>query len=396
MTLTENNVRVADEVLQRLQKFLNPDAEQIPLHAPLFAGNEWTYVKECIDTGWVSSIGKFVDQFEQMLCEFTGSRHCIATGNGTLALHAALLVGGVVRGDEVIVPDLTFAATANAVVHAGAQPVLCDVSSKTMGVDPHSLRNWLQENTERSSRGLINRTSGRRISALVVMHCFGHPADIDDLLAICEENQLQLIEDAAESIGSYYQGTHTGRFGRLGVLSFNGNKTITTGGGGAIITDDADLARYAKHLTTTAKIPHPYRFRHDQVGFNYRMPNINAALGCAQLESLPEYLDRKRQIANRYAVLFSDLPGVTFLTEPAGCKSNYWLNALVLDDDGGDLLQHLLEITNASKIQTRPTWDLMHTLPAFAEIQKAPTPVAERLAKTVLCIPSGPSLWSEQ
>lgn len=383
---------LCEAVIQGLRSCLPDTKEQVQLHSPSFEGNEWKYVKECLDTGWVSSVGKYVDRFEKELASFVGSKFCVAAVNGTAALHIALLLADVKSGDEVIIPDLTFIATANSVTYANAIPHLADASQKTLGLDPKKLSAWLEEIAEVKSDGTINRKTGRRIGAMVVMHTFGHPSELDELLEISNRFKIPLIEDAAESIGSYYKGVHTGRFGRLATLSFNGNKTITTGGGGAILTDDADLARVAKHITTTAKVPHQWKFKHDRTGFNYRLPNINAALGCAQLEQLETFLTRKRALSERYKKIFAGLNDVTFFEEPANCKSNYWLNALVLKDTSGTLLEELLAATNAQGIQTRPAWDLMHTLPMFADCPKMPTETAEKLAASILCIPSSPSL----
>lgn len=387
---------IAEQICQRLDRCLPKTTDLIQLHAPLFEGNEWAYVKDCLDTGWVSSVGKYVDRFEQQLAAYTGSQFCIATANGTLGLHVALLLLGVGAGDEVLIPDLTFVATANAVSYLGAIPHLVDVSEQTLGVDPVALRDYLSERTVRDSDGLVNRLTGRHIKALVVMHTFGHPAQLDEMLAVSEEFKLPLIEDAAESIGSLYKGKHTGRFGQIAVLSFNGNKTITTGGGGALLTDNSELAKRAKHLTTTAKVPHKWRFYHDCVGFNYRLPNINAALGCAQLEQLDRFIAMKRELAAQYRNAFDGMDGARFFIEPKDCRSNYWLNTLILEDKSGATLDEVLTVLNERQIQTRPAWDLMHTLPAFEHAPKMPTPVAEQLASSMLCIPSSPGLWQEK
>lgn len=389
----KRNSESCDLILDRLSKCIPARADNTPLHAPTFEGNEWLYVKDCLDTGWVSSVGKYVDLFEQRLSEYTGSKYCIATCNGTAALHMALILVGVKSGDEVIIPDLTFVATANAVAYVGAVPQLADISPVTLGLDPTKLRTWLDEIAElKPGVGTINRKTGRRISAVVAMHTFGHPVELDEILSVCNQFGLPLVEDAAESIGSYYKSKHTGTFGKIGTLSFNGNKTITTGGGGAILTDDAIIAKRAKHLTTTAKKPHQWHFSHDEVAYNYRLPNINAALGCAQLEQLDAFLEKKREVAQRYIKQFHGAGDVRVLAEPPGCRSNYWLNALILSDESGASLERLLQETNGRGIQTRPVWDLMHTLPAFLGVPKMPTPIAEAAAKTVLCVPSSASL----
>ncbi len=381
---------LAAAVLARLQEALGN--RSVALHEPVFAGAEWSYLKECLDTTFVSSVGKFVDRFEADLAAFTGARHAVAVVNGTAALHVALLLAGVVPGDEVLVPTLTFVATANAVRYCGATPHFVDSDEGTLGMDPEALRIWLDAVTERRSGVCINRRTGRPIRALLPMHTFGHPCELDGLLAIAKDFGLVLVEDAAESIGSYYGSRHTGTFGRLATLSFNGNKTITTGGGGAIITSDTDLARRAKHLTTTAKVPHRWEYVHDEVGFNYRLPNINAALGCAQLEQLAGFLISKRRLFERYAAAFRDLPSVRLVSEPEGCTSNYWLQTLVLDQAVAEERDTILATTNAAGVMTRPAWGLMHRLAPYRDCPRAPTPVADSLARRIVNIPSSAGL----
>ena len=362
------------------------------LHAPVFAGNEWVYLKDCLDSTFVSSVGAYVDRFERDLAEFTGSAHAVAVVNGTAALHVALLLAGVERGDEVLVPALTFAATANAVSYCGAIPHFIDSDDRTLGVDPAALDRWLSFKAEKTGGRIVNRDTGRVIRAIVPMHTFGHPCDMDGLLSVARKYGLAIVEDAAESLGSYYQGRHTGTFGLLGTLSFNGNKTLTTGGGGAILTDDAELARRAKFITTTAKRPHKWEYVHDEVGFNYRMPNLNAALGCAQLEQLPGFLLSKRALHQKYAKAFAGLDAVELTREPAGCSSNYWLQALKLQNIDMQLRDSILEQTNAAGYMTRPVWKLMHGLRQFEDCPRAPLDVAERLEKTLINIPSGAGL----
>ena len=362
------------------------------LHEPEFAGNEWAYVKDCLDTGWVSTAGQYVEQFETMLCDFTGARHAVATVNGTAALHAALLVAGVGAGDEVIVPSLTFVATANAVAHCGAIPHFADVEMTTLSLDAGRLRRHLARVAARTDGGWCNQETGRPIRAIVCMHTFGHPSDLDGLLAVAAEFKLPLIEDAAESLGSYYKERHTGTFGQLGVLSFNGNKTVTTGGGGAILTDDDGLAARARHLTTTAKLPHAWAFEHDQVGYNYRMPNINAALGCAQLEQLPGFIARKRQLAQRYQDVFAGVPGISIVREPAGSHSNYWLNALLLDADDVALRDAILVACHDRGIGARPAWTPMHQLAMFGDAPRDDLAVTESLCRRLINLPSSPRL----
>jgi perosamine synthetase len=360
----------------------------VALHEPRFRGNEWVYVKECIDTTFVSSIGKFVDRFETDLAAYTGAKHAVAVVNGTAALHIALLLAGVERDDEVLVPALTFVATATAVMYCNAVPHFVDSREYDLGMDPRALAKYLHETCERRSEGCWNRRTGRRVRAMVPMHTFGHPVDIVPLTALAEEFGIVLVEDAAESLGSLYCGRHTGTFGMLGTLSFNGNKTITTGGGGAIITNDAELARRAKHLTTTAKVPHPWEYEHDAVGYNYRLPNINAALGCAQLEQLNVFIQSKRQLHDRYREAFRGLQGVRVVTEPEGCRSNYWLNAILLDEGVAAARDTVLQATNDEGLMTRPAWTLLHRLQSYASCPRAPTPCAESIARRLINIPS--------
>ena len=338
----------------------------IPLHRPVFEGNEKQYLLDCIDSNFVSSVGAKVVEFEQQVAAFTGSKHAIATVNGTAALHVALQLAGVHRGDEVISQALTFIATCNALSYAGAYPVFVDVDRDTLGLSPVALRRWLSANAAIRDGQAYNRATGRRIAACVPMHTFGFPARIREIVATCEEYGIAVVEDAAESLGSYANGRHTGTFGKLATLSFNGNKTITTGGGGMIVTDDDALAKRAKHLTTTAKIPHPFEFVHDEVGYNYRLPNLNAALGCAQMERLPDMLAIKAGVAVRYAELFAG-SNVHFVQPLDGDVANRWLNAIVLaseeDRDG------FLEYTNARGVMTRPVWRLMPRLEMYKHCQ---------------------------
>lgn len=364
------------------------DAPQ-PLHEPVFEGHEVAYLTECIETGWVSSVGKFVDRFEQDLAAFTGTRRAIAVANGTVALHVCLRLAGVEPGDEVLVPTLTFVGTVNPIAYAGAIPHFVDSEEATLGVDPDKLAGYLQRLLTGGSDGPRNRDTGRRVRALIVMHAYGHPARLQELAAVCERFGLILIEDAAESLGSYYRGTHTGNVGRLAAVSFNGNKTVTTGGGGAILTNDEALGALAKHLTTTAKLPHRWAFNHDMVGYNYRMPNINAALGCAQLEQLPGFLEAKRALARRYMEAFRDVPGMRVFTEPAECRSNYWLNVLLLDPANEGRRDAVLEATNAAGITTRPAWTPMHRLPMFASAPRMDLCAAESIDRRLLNLPSG-------
>lgn len=364
----------------------------VPLHVPNFAGNEWQYLKECLDSTFVSSVGKFVDQFEAELVAFTGAKYAIAVVNGTAALHIALKLAGVKADDEVLIPALTFAATANAVVYCGATPHLIDSDACTLGADAAKLKDYLGSHTEQRLGQCVNRATGRVIRAVVPMHTFGHPVDLDGLLAVASDFNLVLVEDAAESLGSYYHGRHTGTLGRMATLSFNGNKTITTGGGGAILTNDAKLAHHAKHITTTAKLPHAWEYRHDEVGYNYRMPNLNAALGCAQLERLPDMLAAKRRLFQRYQEAFLQVSDVKLMAEPEGCQSNYWLQALLLDDAQTNQRDLILKATNDAGLMTRPVWILMHELMPFKNSPRMDLSVAQSLAGRLINIPSSANL----
>lgn len=366
--------------------------QAVALHEPNFSGNEWLYVKECLDSTFVSSVGLFVDRFEADLAKFTGSKFAIAVVNGTSALHISLKLAGVRAGDEVLIPALTFVATANAVIYCNAKPHFIDSEISTLGVDPGKLREYLISHTEQRSGLCFNLKTGKVIRALVPMHTFGHPVDLNGLLAIARDFNIVLIEDAAESLGSYYDGKHTGTFGLMGTLSFNGNKTITTGGGGAILTNDAELARHAKHLTTTAKLPHMWEFRHDEIGYNYRLPNINAALGCAQLEQLPVKLAEKRKLFLRYQAAFSNLKGVKLFVEPEKCLSNYWLQTLLLDEKFEAQRDFLLKTTNEAGFMTRPVWILMNELEPFKDCPHMDLSVAKLLSKRLINIPSSSHL----
>ena len=364
-------------------------ADFIALHEPKFAGNEKAYLIDCIDSTYVSSVGKYVDRFEQLVAEYTGVKYAIATVNGTAALHIALKLAGVSQEDEVITQPLSVIATCNAISYCGAKPVFVDVDLDTLGMSPVSLRTFLEANTTKTTLGCINNKTGKKISAVVPMHTFGHPCRIDEIAKICDEFNIPLIEDAAESLGSFYQGKHTGAFGKLAALSFNGNKTITTGGGGMIITDDEALAKRAKHITTTAKQPHPYEFVHDEIGYNYRLPNINAALGCAQMENLPKLLESKRDIANAYAEFFSD-SHLKFVKEPPRASSNYWLNTLVLEDR--QARENFLKDLNDAGVMSRPVWRLMNELTMFNDCQSADLTNAKWLEERVVNIPSSARL----
>jgi perosamine synthetase len=368
------------------------DNKATPLHEPEFDGSEWNYVKECIDTNFVSSVGKFVDKFERELEKYTGSKHAIAVSSGTSALHISLILAGVKLGDEVLVPALTFIATANAVVYCGAEPHFVESDRDSLGIDPEKLRNYLQKITTATAGLCRNNKTGRVIRAIVPMHTFGHPSKIRELLEICKEFNIAMVEDAAESLGSFYSNKHTGTFGLLGTLSFNGNKIITTGGGGAILTDDSNLAARAKHLTTTAKLPHRWQYVHDEIGYNYRLPNLNAALGCAQLEGIEGKVRKKRELYESYKASLREIKGVTLFRETSGSRSNYWLQTLILDDENTEARDRILEIAYAQEIQLRPTWDLVSTLAPYRNSPSMNLEVARALSNSLINIPSSPGI----
>lgn len=394
--LARSKSHSADELLRNvlaaIRAVLGQPAQALALHEPEFAGNEWQYVKECIDTGWVSSVGSYVDRFERDLAAYTGAKHAVATSNGTSALHICLLLAGVKAGDEVLLPALTFIATANAVSYLAAQPHFVDSEATSLGVDAHSLDAYLHDIARMRGGVCVNRKTGAPIRALIVMHVFGHPADLDALSQVARKWCLVLIEDAAESLGSIYHGQHTGNVGLLSALSFNGNKVVTTGGGGAILTNNAALGLRAKHLTTTARTGHRWSFLHDEVGYNYRLPNLNAALGCAQLEQLPAMIKRKRHLAARYQDAFADVAGVQFLSEPPGTSSNYWLNAIVLDADNETARDDLLTALNDAGYTSRPVWTLMHKLPMYGTCPRMNLPLAEQMEARIINLPSSAKL----
>lgn len=379
-------------ILDATREVLGSAPRPVLLHGPDLRGRAGEYVQDCIDTAWVSSAGSYVDRFERELAAMTGARRAIAVVNGTAALHMALKLVDVEAGDEVLVPSLTFVATANAVTYCGAFPHFVDVELATLGLDPSSLEQRLAVIGEKQNGRVLNRETGRRLAAVVPMHTFGHPVDLAGLMEVCERWGLPLVEDAAESLGSHYHGRHTGTFGRLGILSFNGNKIVTTGGGGAILTDDERLADRAKHLTTTAKVPHRWEFIHDETGYNYRMPNINAALGCGQLERLDEMVTLKRRLADAYRDALADVRGVRFIQEPPGCRSNYWLNAIELDERLTGDRDAMLAAFDNEGIQARPVWRPMHQLSMYRSCPRADLPVTERLAERIINLPSSASL----
>ena len=357
----------------------------IPLHEPKFIGNEKKYLNECIDSTFVSSIGKFVDKFEEKIAEYTGAKYAVATNNGTSALHVALLLANVDKGDEVITQPLTFVATCNAINYCGAKPVFIDVDKDAMGLSPFALQVFLENNTYIKNQQCVNNQTGAIIKACVPMHTLGHPCRIDKIKNICDKYHIRLIEDAAESLGSFYKDKHTGTFGQMGAMSFNGNKIITGGGGGCIVTNDEDLAKKAKHLTTTAKVPHKWEFSHDMVGYNYRMPNLNAALLVAQLENLDGFIHKKRKLAHMYEEFYRNTD-YSFIKESKDSKSNYWLNSIILNNK--QQRDKFLNETNSQGVMTRPIWTLMNKLPMFEHAQCGDLTNSEWLEERVVNIPS--------
>lgn len=377
--------RVFEEIVSVIKDAF-PEQKFIPLHAPIFHGNERKYLMDAIDSTYVSSVGAYVNKFEEMMCDITGASHAVAIVNGTNALHLALILAGVSRSDEVLTQSLTFIATCNAISYLSATPVFIDVDKDTIGLSPTSLSEFLKKNAKKGEDGLCyNTQSGRRIKACVPMHTFGLPCRVDEIAQICDQWNITLIEDAAESLGSYYQGRHTGTFGQMGTFSFNGNKTVTCGGGGAIVTNDEKLARRAKHLSTQAKVPHAWEFVHDEIGFNYRMPNLNAALACAQLEQLNSFVSNKRDLARQYQQKFEQLK-ITALKEITGAKSNCWLNGFFLENR--NQRNHFLKYSNENGVMTRPVWELMHRLPMFSSNDNPSLPNSEWVADRLVNIPS--------
>lgn len=384
-------------ITDTLNSVLNTGNNFVPLHEPEFSANSNIYVNDCIDSGWVSSVGSYVTQFEQQLEKFTGADYAIATNNGTSALHICLLMTNIKPGDEVLVPDLTFIATANAVHYCHATPHFIDVEPVSLGVDSQKLRDYLHTIGQSENGCLINKKTGNKIAALIVMHSFGHPAEMDSLIECCHEFGIKLIEDAAESLGSFYRHKHTGNFADVSALSFNGNKIITTGGGGAILTNNEKLAHLAKHLTTTAKIPDTIASEHDQTAFNYRIPNLNAALGVAQLEQLSRKLDQKRNLAQVYQKAFSAIANVTIFKEVPHCRSNYWLNLLLLDSPSVANRDSILLQTQKMGIMTRPAWGLMHNQSMHRHCPKMDNlDNAKALFASIICLPSSPQLMDKQ
>jgi len=375
------------EAIRFIREIYQQPVATIPLHAPLFRGNEKEYVTECIDSTYVSSVGKFVDLFETEAAKYTGVKKAAVTVNGTNALYLALLSVGVRPGDEVITQPLTFVATANAIVHAGAQPVFVDVDRETLGMSPEKLEDFLKKNAvwQSKSSQTINRITGKPITACVPMHTFGHPCRIEEICEICKDYHISVVEDAAESVGSFFKGRHAGTFGEIGILSFNGNKILTTGGGGMILTNDAKLGTHIKHLSTQAKINHPWEYDHDFIGYNFRMPNINAALGLAQLEQLEAFVMNKRETAAKYKEFF-DQTDIDFFSEPENCRSNYWLNAIFLKNRKER--DRFLQETNHAGVMTRPAWKPMNNLRMFKKAQFGDLSNSEHISSRLVNIPS--------
>lgn len=375
-------------VLFALNRVLGDARRPVSLHEPRFSGREWDYVKECLDTGWVSSVGRYVDRLERDLEQYTGCAHAVVVASGTAALQVAYRLAGVQPGDEILMPALTFVATANAAAHLGATPHFVDSHAVHLGVDAQRLGPYLESLLERRGNAWFNRNTGARVAALATMHVFGLMGDVEELHRVCGQFSIPLIEDAAEALGSRRNGKHAGNTGLMSTLSFNGNKVVTTGGGGAILTHDAELARRAKHLTTTARQPHAWDYFHDEVGYNFRMPNINAAVGCAQLEALPELLRDKAQLAWAYERAFRGVAGVRFLGAPAGNETNHWLNALVLQDAAPADRDDLLAALHGAGIMVRPVWKLMHHLPMYADCPRMELREAEKLERCIINVPS--------
>lgn len=363
-----------------------PGQDFIPLHVPVFQGNERKYILDTIETTYVSSVGGYVNMFEEMMCQITGAKHCIAIVNGTSALHIALLLADVKSDDEVLSQSFTFIATCNAISYIGAKPVFIDIDKQSLGISPESLSDFLSNNTIQNADGFTyNKHTQKRIKACIPMHTFGLPGRIDEIAEICQNYNITLVEDAAESIGSFYKNKHTGTFGEIGTFSFNGNKTITCGGGGALVTNNPEIAKRAKHLTTQAKVPHAWAFVHDEIGYNYRMPNLNAALACAQLEQLETFIQKKRHLAEIYSEFFKQ-KNIEFINEINGAKSNYWLNAILFQDRIER--EGFLKYANDNGVMSRPAWELMHHLPMFSDAQKGDLSTSEWFSDRLVNIPS--------
>lgn len=379
MSLSQNILKILKQTINK---------KKVALHEPIFFKNDTKYLLKCIETKMVSSIGSYVTKFEKMLTEFTGAKYAIAVVNGTSAIHLALIVNGIKKNDEVILSALNFVATASAIVNAEAHPHFVDSNEKNLGVNVTSLRKYLEKITFLKNNECYNKINGKRIHSIIATHIFGHPCDLKDLKQLSKDFNLKLIEDAAEALGSYYKGKHVGTTSLMGILSFNGNKTISTGGGGAILTNNKSLAIKAKHLSTTAKIDHPWEFYHDDLGFNYRMPNLNAALGCSQMENISFILSNKRKLYEKYRKAFLGLDGVNLMSEPKNSKSNYWLQTLIFDKSLISERNKFLEISNNYGIQTRPVWKLISNMKPYKNFSKSPLPISLSLEKRLVNIPS--------
>jgi perosamine synthetase len=377
-----------DRIVGAIRGALRIPTGPVALHEPTLGGGEWSYVRECLDAGEVAACGRFVTRFEEELAACTGATHVVATASGTAALHVGLLLAGVGPGEEVLVPGLSFVATANAVRYCGAVPHFVDVEERTLGLDPGRLEEHLSRQTELRRGGCWNRVTGRPVRTVLAVHTLGHPVDLDALAAVCNRFSLALVEDAAAALGSFYRGRHCGTLGRFGVLSFNGNKIVTTGAGGAILTDDGELAQRARHLISTAKRRHPWAYFHDELGFNYRMPNLNAALGCAQLEQLPDFLARKRVLAARYREALGQVAGLRVFDEPPPGRSNHWLSILLLDAERATDRDELLQAGQRDGLELRASWTPLHRLPMYIECPRMNLEVAESLAERIVTLPS--------
>lgn len=369
-------------------------AQELHLHEPSFDQTDKDILNKCIDSGFVSSVGQYVNDFEEMIRDYTDAEAAVSCVNGTSALHLCLIAANIQKEDEVLLPSLTFIATANACVYHNATPHFVDVCPKSLSVDPAKLRLYLENLSEVKNGQCLNKSTGKKISALIVMHCFGHIGAFDELKSVCDDFCIELIEDAAESLGSLYKGSHAGNLAKISAISFNGNKIITTGGGGIFLTKDLDVAKRIKHISTTAKVPHPYKFIHDQVGFNYRMPNLNAALGVAQLKKLPSYLKQKRALAAKYEESFKDCSYADFVSEPENCRSNYWLNFIRIKDSSN--LDEVIGYLHERKVFARPIWTPLHKLEPFKKSPSADLSETEKLENEILCLPSSPFLSSPQ
>ena len=387
--MNENFVfKVADSIREAI------GAKKAALHEPIFSGNEIAYLKDCIDSTYVSSVGSFVDRFEEQLVTYTGAKYAVAVVNGTAALHVGLKILGVKEGSEVLLPALTFVATANAIRYCGGNPHFVDSDADTLGIDIQKLRKYLDQNTKQINGKCVNKNTGCIVQALIAVHVFGHMAKVEEINQLARDYNIALLEDAAGALGSFYKGQHAGSFGRVGIISFNGNKTITTGGGGIILTNDERLAAEAKHLSTTAKMAHQWDYIHDQVGFNYRLPNLNAALGCAQMENLSKFRNAKRSLFQNYEKAFSNIKGASVFREPLAAESNYWLQAIVLDSSHIQFRDEILKKTNEVGLMTRPVWKLLNSLVPYQKFQTMNLSGADQISRSVINVPSTPKLTS--